>query len=281
MLPPPNRARSNLDERNDAPWLPVMGEFHFTRFPCAYWEEELLKMKAAGVTIVASYILWNHVELSPGRIDWSGDRDIRRFVTLCQNHGLLFFLRPGPWGHAEARFGGIPDWIVAGTRPRSNDPAYMVEVERFWRSLHDQVRGLFWKDGGPIIGMQIENEYNLDGPGQGRAHIAALKSLALKLGYDVPLYTVTGWDQTLYPKGEVVPVTLLWRPDATAAGGMSTLTSPARSLLIMSGSEVPLSARTVAPGFRSRNGPSTSSVQYPANHATTGAAPTTKSAQPA
>ena len=192
--------------RNDAPWLPVMGEFHFTRFPYAYWEEELLKMKAAGVTIVASYILWNHVELSPGRIDWSGDRDIRRFVTLCQNHGLLFFLRPGPWGHAEARFGGIPDWIVAGTRPRSNDPAYMVEVERFWRSLHDQVRGLFWKDGGPILGMQIENEYNLDGPGQGRAHIAALKSLALKLGYDAPLYTVTGWDQTLYPKGEVVPV---------------------------------------------------------------------------
>ena len=192
--------------RDGRPWLPVMGEFHFTRFPCAYWEEELLKMKAAGVTVVASYILWNHVELSPGRIDWTGDRDIRRFVTLCQAHDLLFFLRPGPWGHAEARFGGIPDWIVAGTRPRSNDRAYMVEVERFWRSLHDQVSGLFWKDGGPIIGMQIENEYNLDGQGQGRAHIAALKGLARDIGYDVPLYTVTGWDQTLYPKGEVVPV---------------------------------------------------------------------------
>ncbi|HUD92830.1 beta-galactosidase [Sphingobium sp.] len=192
--------------RNDRPWLPVMGEFHFTRFPSQYWEEELLKMKAAGVTIVASYILWNHVELSPGHIDWTGDRDIRRFVSLCQKHGLLFFLRPGPWGHAEARFGGIPDWIVAGTRPRSNDPAYMAEVDRFWRSLHDQVKGLFWKDGGPIVGMQVENEYNLDGPAQGRGHIAALKVLAQKIGYDVPLYTVTGWDQTLYPKGEVVPV---------------------------------------------------------------------------
>ena len=192
--------------RDGQPWLPVMGEFHFTRFPARYWEEELRKMKAAGITIVASYILWNHVELEPGKIDWTGDRDIRRFVQLCQDNGLLFFLRPGPWGHAEARFGGIPDWIVAGTHPRSNDPAYLAEVERFWRSLHDQVKGQLWKDGGPIVGMQIENEFNLDGPGQGRAHIATLKALAQTIGYDVPLYTVTGWDQTLYPKGEVVPV---------------------------------------------------------------------------
>ena len=192
--------------RDGQPWLPVMGEFHFTRFPARYWAEELRKMKAAGITIVASYILWNHVELSPGEIDWTGDRDIRRFIQLCDAEGLLFFLRPGPWGHAEARFGGIPDWIVAGTHPRSNDAAYLAEVERFWRSLHDQVKGLFWKDGGPIVGMQIENEYNLDGPGQGRAHIAMLKTMAQKIGYDVPLYTVTGWDQTLYPKGEVVPV---------------------------------------------------------------------------
>jgi hypothetical protein len=192
--------------RDEQPWLPVMGEFHFTRFPSAYWEEELLKMKAAGVAIVASYVLWNQVELAPGRIDWSGDRDIGRFVRLCAKHGLLFFLRPGPWGHAEARFGGIPDWIVGGTRPRTNDPAYLAQVERFWRSLFDQVQELLWKDGGPVVGLQIENEYNLDGLDQGRAHIAALKALALRIGYDVPLYTVTGWDQTLYPKGEVVPV---------------------------------------------------------------------------
>lgn len=192
--------------RDGQPWLPVMGEFHFTRFPAHYWAEELRKMKAAGIAIVASYILWNHVELQPGKIDWTGDRDIRRFIQLCDAKGLLFFLRPGPWGHAEARFGGIPDWIVAGTHPRSNDAAYLAEVDRFWRSLHEQVKGLFWKDGGPIIGMQIENEYNLDGPGQGRAHIATLKTMAQTIGYDVPLYTVTGWDQTLYPKGEVVPV---------------------------------------------------------------------------
>ncbi|MGF7148804.1 hypothetical protein FHS96_002432 [Sphingomonas zeicaulis] len=192
--------------RDGKPWIPVMGEFHASRFPAAYWEEEILKMKAAGVNIVATYILWNHYELAPGKLDWTGDRDIRRFAELCQKHGMMLFVRPGPWGHAEARFGGIPDWVVASTATRGNDPAYMAEVERFWRGLHDQLKGLMWKDGGPIVGFQVENEYNLVGAGQGRDHIAALKALAVKIGFDTPLYTVTGWDQTVYPRGEVVPV---------------------------------------------------------------------------
>jgi len=192
--------------RDGRPFLPVMGEFHFSRYPAAEWEGELLKMKAAGVTVVASYVLWNHHELAPGEISWTGDRDVRRFVQLCAKHGLLFFLRPGPWAHAEARFGGIPDWVVARGRVRSNDLAYMADVGRFWTSLRDQLRGLLWKDGGPVIGLQVENEYNLSGPGQGRDHVAALKSLARDLGLDVPLYTVTGWDRTIYPRGEVLPV---------------------------------------------------------------------------
>jgi hypothetical protein len=192
--------------RDGHPWLPVMGEFHFTRFPASGWEEEILKMKAAGVSIVATYVIWNQIELEPGRLDWTGDRDIHRFAELCAKHGMLLFVRPGPWAHAETRFGGIPDWIVARTRPRSDDPAYLREVERFWRSMSAQLKGQLWKDGGPVIGLQIENEYNLEGPGQGRAHIATLKALAATLGLDVPLYTVTGWDHTVYPRGEVLPV---------------------------------------------------------------------------
>ncbi len=192
--------------RDGKPWLPIMGEFHFTRFPAEYWDEELAKMKAAGIGVIASYVIWNHIELEPSRLDWTGTRDLRRFVTLCARHGLLFFLRPGPWCHAEVRFGGIPDWVVSATHPRSNDPAYMAEVSRFWRAMAGQIDGLLWKQGGPVIGMQVENEYNLSGPGQGRAHIAALKGLAREIGIDVPLYTVTGWDRTVYPRGEVVPV---------------------------------------------------------------------------
>jgi beta-galactosidase len=199
-------ANSRWLSRDGKPFLPVMGEFHFSRYPAAEWEEELLKMKAAGVTVVASYVIWNQHELAPGTLDWSGDRDVRHFVELCRKHGLLFFVRPGPWAHAETRFGGIPDWVVASTRVRSNDPAYLVQVERFWRALYDQLRGQLWKDGGPVIGMQLENEYNATGPGQGRGHIATLKALARQIGFDVPLYTVTGWDQTVYPRGEVLPV---------------------------------------------------------------------------
>jgi hypothetical protein len=199
-------ANSRYLTRDGRPWLPVMGEFHFTRFPASGWEEEILKMKAAGVSIVATYVVWNQIELEPGKLDWTGDRDLRRFAELCAEHDMLLFIRPGPWAHAETRFGGIPDWIVSSTRPRSNDPAYMAQVGRFWGGIADQLKGGLWKDGGPVVGLQIENEYNLEGPGRGRDHIAALKDLAVKLGFDVPLYTVTGWDHTVYPRGEVLPV---------------------------------------------------------------------------
>jgi len=191
---------------NGRPWLPVMGEFHYARFPARYWEEELLKMKAAGVSIVSTYVIWQYHEETAGHFDWQGDRDLRRFVMLCQKVGLYVFLRPGPWSHAEVRFGGIPDWVVDETPTRRNDPAYLSEVNLFFQQIAAQVKGLLWKDGGPVIGAQIENEYNLTGPGQGRAHIATLKRMLVQAGIDVPLYTVTGWDNTIYPEHQVTPV---------------------------------------------------------------------------
>lgn len=192
--------------RDGRPWIPIMGEFHYSRYPAAEWEGELLKMKASGIDTVASYVIWNQHELAPGKLDWTGDRDVRRFAELCAKHGLTLLLRPGPWVHGETRFGGLPDWVVEHTGRRSNDPAYMAEVERFWTALAGQMRGLMWKDGGPVIGVQMENEYNLTGPGKGAEHIAALKALAIRLGMDAPLYTVTGWDNAVYPRGEVAPV---------------------------------------------------------------------------
>jgi beta-galactosidase len=188
------------------PWLPVMGEFHYTRVPDRYWREELLKMKAAGVSIVSTYIFWNHHEEHEGHFLWTQDRDLRRFVILCGELGLKVFIRPGPWVHSEARFGGIPDWVVHAVPVRSNDPVYLRYVARYWGEIATQLKGLLWKDGGPVIGMQLENEFNLTGPGQGRDHIATLKRMARAAGFDVPLYTVTGWDNTVYPHHEVTPV---------------------------------------------------------------------------
>lgn len=202
------------------PVLPVMGEFHYTRFPEQYWEEQLLKMKAAGVTVVATYVIWQHHEERPGSFDWSGSRNLRKFIQLAQKHGLYVYLRPGPWAHAEVRFGGIPDWVVDSVPTRSNDSTYLGYVDAFFEEVAEQARGLLWKDGGPVIGIQIENEYNRTGPLQGRDHISRLKDMLRAHGFDVPLYTVTGWDNAVFPRGEVIPVfgTYVDEPWSAASG---------------------------------------------------------------
>lgn len=188
------------------PWLPVMAEFHYWRVPTAEWDEELTKVKASGVDIVSTYVYWTYHEREAGRFDWQGRHDLRHFVQLCGQHGLKVILRLGPWIHAETRFGGLPDWLVALARTRANDPVYLQYIARYFDQIGVQARGLLWKDGGPIIGIQLENEYHLTGPEQGRAHIAALKRLAVAAGFDVPLYTVTAWDNAVYQQGEVTPM---------------------------------------------------------------------------
>jgi hypothetical protein len=192
--------------RGGQPWLPVMGEFHYSRSPADSWETELLKMKAAGIDIVASYVMWNHHEEREGEFDWRGNRDLRRFVQLAAKAGLDVVVRIGPWVHAEVRYGGIPDWVVNAMPTRGDDPQYLRAVDRLYTQIGRQLDGQLWKQGGRVIGIQLENEYNLNGPGQGEAHMATLKRLALKAGLDVPLYTATAWDGALYPSGEITPV---------------------------------------------------------------------------
>ncbi|HEX7641932.1 MAG TPA: beta-galactosidase [Burkholderiaceae bacterium] len=188
------------------PWLPVMGEFHYSRSPASNWLAELQKMKSAGVDVVSSYVIWSHHEPQEGSFDWKENRDLRRFVQLADKAGLKVVLRIGPWAHAEVRYGGMPDWVVDQMRTRGNDPVYLEHVARLYGQIAAQVKGELWKDGGPVIGIQLENEYNLDGPNEGAQHIRTLKALALKAGLDAPLYTVTGWDGTVYPSGEVAPM---------------------------------------------------------------------------
>lgn len=208
-----------LDRR---PWLPVMGEFHYSRVPEAEWEEELLKMKSAGVQIVSTYVIWIHHEEIEGEFDWSGRRDLRRFVELCEKHGLYVIVRIGPWTHGEVRNGGFPDWLLKKSPTRRNDPTYMASVATFYAQVGAQLKGLLWKDDEPVIGIQLENEYAAQGPLQGEEHILALKKLAIKSGLDVPLYTVTGWDNAVVPKGEVLPV-FGGYPDAPWDGSVAAL----------------------------------------------------------
>lgn len=201
---------SNYLLKDGAPWMPIMGEFHYSRYPEAQWEESIRKMIAGGVTLIATYVFWIHHEEVRGEFDWSGQRNLRRFMELCSEYKLPLFLRIGPWCHGEVRNGGFPDWLVAeDIAHRSNDPVYMEHVERLWTEIRSQVQGLLFKDGGPVLGIQLENEYGhaggLNGE-PGKAHMLALKELAIRLGLEAPFYTSTGWGNGVVVEGETLPV---------------------------------------------------------------------------
>ena len=149
------------------PWFPLMGEFHYSRYPENQWEKELLKIKAAGIQVISTYVFWIHHEEVEGEFNWTGQRDLRRFIELCSKHGLYVWLRIGPFDHGEVRNGGFPDWLLEKTATRENNPVFLHYVRRFDAEIAKQVKGLFWKDGGPIIGIQLENEYSALGPGKG------------------------------------------------------------------------------------------------------------------
>lgn len=186
--------------------VPVMGELQFTRVPKERWEDEILKMKAAGINIVATYLFWNHHEEIEGQFDWSGGKDLRAFVKLCKDLGVLVYPRLGPWAHGEARNGGTPDWILRKKYlvDRSNDPVYQSYVDRYFKEIGKQLQDMMYKDGGPVVGVQLENEYTKGKAGE--PHILWLKQTAMKYGIDVPMYTVTGWGDGSVPPNEVIPL---------------------------------------------------------------------------
>lgn len=189
---------------DDKPWFPVMGEFHYSRVPANEWRTELLKVKAGGINIVSTYVFWIHHEEIQGQWDWSGRRNLRRFLQTCDAVGLKVLVRCGPWCHGEVRNGGLPDWVVAHKdwKLRSTDPQFLSAVKVLYQQIADQLRGELWKDGGPVIGIQVDNEYH-GSPN----YLMALKRMAIQAGIDVPLYTKTGWPamRQPVPLGELLP----------------------------------------------------------------------------
>ncbi len=183
---------------------PVMGEVHYSRIPAEEWPAEVRKIKEGGVTMIATYVFWNHVEEQEGLFNWSGERNLRRFLEVCKDEGMPVVLRVGPFCHGEVRCGGIPDWLFdKGTKVRSTDPKFLAYVERLYRQIFTQVQGLQWKDGGPVVAAQFDNEYR--GPGD---YLMALKRMAQAIGYDLPFYTRTGWPALTKPVpfGEMLPL---------------------------------------------------------------------------
>lgn len=183
---------------------PVMGEIHYSRIPADEWAEEVHKMKEGGVTVIATYVFWNHVEEQEGVFNWSGQRDLRSFLEVCKSEEMPVILRIGPFCHGEVRNGGIPDWMFhKGCKLRSLDKTFLSYVDKLYRQIYSQTIGLQWKDGGPLLACQFDNEYRGSGD-----YLMALKKIALKIGFDLPFYTRTGWPQLSKPVpfGEMIPL---------------------------------------------------------------------------
>lgn len=183
---------------NGKPWLGISGEFHYLRYEEAEWDRELAQIKAAGCDVLATYILWNHHESAPGKWDWSGNLNVRKFVQLAKTHGLFVWIRPGPYCNAETKNGGLPDFALKGKR--SNDPGYLAHVERYYKEVAKQLDGLWLKDGGPIIGLQLENEFASGDP----KHITKLKKIATAEGMIPAFYSVTA--NSRFEPGTAIPL---------------------------------------------------------------------------
>ncbi len=201
---------------------PVMGEVHYSRIPAEEWELEVEKMKQGGVSIIATYVFWNHVEEEEGIFRWDGQRNLRHFLEVCKKADMPVIVRLGPFCHGEVRNGGIPDWAFQkGCKLREINPTFMTMVERLYRQIFTQVQGLQWKDGGPVIAAQFDNEYR----GHGK-YLVELKRIAERIGFDLPFYTRTGWPElrSPVPFGEMIPLygdyaDGFWDKQTTATAG--------------------------------------------------------------
>lgn len=183
--------------KGDVPFIPISGEFHFSRYNNNEWERELLKMKAGGLDFVSTYIFWNHHEYNEGEYNFEGDRDIRKFLTICKKIDMPCILRIGPWAHGECVYGGFPRFIQKLAGKRSNNKTYLQYVEKFWTKLYENTKEFL--DGKTVIAIQLENEYN-----GSIEHIRKLREIAEKVGFKTPFFTMTAWptntpDKTLMP----------------------------------------------------------------------------------
>lgn len=140
----------------------ISGGFHYFRVPKFYWKDRLLKIKSAGLNAVQSYVAWNIHEPSPGLYNFDGNADILSFIQLVNDNGLSLILRAGPYICSEWDFGGFPAWLLKNSSillRSSHDKVYMDAVSSWMRVLLGKIKPYLYSNGGPIISIQVENEY--------------------------------------------------------------------------------------------------------------------------
>ena len=174
---------------NGKPYRIFSGEMHYPRIPHEYWKDRLLKLKATGLNTVCTYAFWNVHETSPGVWDFSGDKNIAEYIRTAQEVGLNVILRPGPYICAEWDFGGMPAWLLKNPnlKVRTNTEFFLSETEKYINRLAKEVKSLQITNGGPIIMVQLENEYGAFG--SDKEYLIALKNILIKAGFNVPIFS--------------------------------------------------------------------------------------------
>jgi len=175
------------------PFQIISGEMHPARIPKMYWRQRVQMAKAMGCNAIAVYVFWNYLEQQPGVFDFkSENRNVAEFINICQQEGMWVLLRPGPYVCGEWDFGGLPPYLlkIPDIKIRCSDPRYMSAVSRYVKNISIQIKPLLCSNGGPILMVQVENEYG--SYGNDRNYIENLKQLWVSNGINVPFYTADG-----------------------------------------------------------------------------------------
>ncbi|RYG68786.1 beta-galactosidase, partial [bacterium] len=170
----------------------LSGEMHFARIPREYWRHRLQMAKAMGLNTVCAYMFWNMHEPLPGQFNFEGMADVAEYVRLAHEEGLYVILRPGPYACAEWDFGGLPSWLLAtpDIQVRCSDERYLAAVRKYLVRVGQELAHLQIDQGGPILMVQVENEYGSFG--NDKEYLAALRDYSREAGFTVPLFTCDG-----------------------------------------------------------------------------------------
>uniref|UniRef100_A0A8C9DUR2 Beta-galactosidase n=1 Tax=Prolemur simus TaxID=1328070 RepID=A0A8C9DUR2_PROSS len=189
--------------KDGQPFRYISGSIHYSRVPRFYWKDRLLKMKMAGLNAIQTYVPWNFHEPQPGKYQFTEDHDVEYFIQLAHELGLLVILRPGPYICAEWDMGGLPAWLLEKESIvlRSSDPDYLAAVEKWLGVILPKMKPLLYQNGGPIITVQVENEYGSYTTCDPNYMRFLLKRFRYYLGDDVVLFTTDGAQDYFLQRG--------------------------------------------------------------------------------
>ncbi len=175
------------------PFQVISGEMHPARIPAEYWRQRIQMAKAMGCNSIAAYIFWNYHEVNEGKYDFTTwNRNLAGFVKIAQEEGMWVILRPGPYVCAEWDFGGIPSYLlkIPDIKVRCMDPRYMKAATNYMVALAKVIKPLQITQGGPVIMMQVENEYG--SYGNDRKYMETLEKTWRDNGITIPFFTGDG-----------------------------------------------------------------------------------------